>query len=148
MPLENWSSIKEYLALHHAADPQKAYMAQAALAAVKAGLAELAKLGHNFDMIEADAKAGFVEWPKMFYHANHGSLTVESPADADNLGSGWSDKPIGWKEEEPKAPVEPEFVPKAPVPVDIASFVAEGANDHGDPNAESIPEPTPTSESH
>jgi hypothetical protein len=90
---------RNHLALHHSATPQRAWLAESALATVESGFAELAKLGHSFRMVEvgeADV-APPDEWPKMVYHGEAEPVVVNNPDELKALGDGWSDKQVERK---------------------------------------------------
>lgn len=119
--------LRSIISETHAEHPQRQWLALRAFDELKAALHALGQFGHKLALVEDEGPEP-IEWPKMFYHANYGHLTVGSQEEADNLGPGWQDHPIGSEllevpVEEPKEEIP---VPK-PMTVDIASFVAQGA---------------------
>ena len=130
--MANFEELRSHLTLHHAATPQRQWEALNALDSVKSGLSRLAALGHRFDITEAEELV-VSEWPRMFYHPEHGELVVHSLETAQGLSPGWSDKPIGWAgEAEVKSEVvSPVPASPAPVTVDIAQLAASGQLEFG-----------------
>lgn len=116
--MANWEELKDKIRSANDGSPQRIYHALEGLEMVRAGLAELAKYGHRFDLIETDASPP-IEWPKMLYNGAK-TIIVESAEEAEKLGPEWSHKPPGWTEPE-VAKEEPEATAKV-VSVDIASI--------------------------
>ena len=85
----NWDELRDRLHFDLLATPQREYAAIAAVNAAQAACGELAKLGYLFELIEFQA-APIEEWPKAVYHPELGTRTINSQAEFDRLGAGWS----------------------------------------------------------
>lgn len=97
--------LKGKLALQFALEPQKAYQANSAIAGVFAGLEELAKLGHTYQLVEG-ASALPLEFPKMVYSDSLApyELVVNSQDELEALPQGWDVHPsLRIKAQEPEA---------------------------------------------
>lgn len=89
-------------------NPQRQRAASEALGAIKAGLGELAKLGHNYTIVPQDASNMPlpVEYPKMLYFKDQ-TVNVDSKDHEDRLiGLGWSFTPDGNIGGAHKPPIE------------------------------------------
>lgn len=127
------ADLKAELLAKYEGAPQQRWHVSAAIEMVQQGLAELRSMGHLFDIVDGET-APPVEWPKMFYHQTIGSLAVNSQAEADELGPGWSDHPSGVNGGPvPEPVVETEPSPQ-PVTVDIASYVAQASSNDSPSN--------------
>lgn len=101
LSLAGW---REWLTIEHAAHPQKQYLALAALKSIESGVTILHSLGHEF-ALKARGVGDFLEWPKMFYHDQMGTLVVHSPEAASQLTAGWRDTPRPRDEAPPPTPI-------------------------------------------
>lgn len=84
----DWQALHAKLALHHAAAPQRAKLAELALREVEQAVGALARLGHVFHLTEV-FETSPVEWPKMVYHGTLPAAVVSSQEELDLLGEGW-----------------------------------------------------------
>lgn len=104
--------------------------AQRGLAAVRAGLEELASLGHHLEVEFTAAARSFPEWPKMLYHADKPATIFEEPTDV--VESGWFEHPNLAAETEhvvASSPPEPVLQLSAPAHEPIP---APSAEPHGE----------------
>lgn len=90
----DWNDLKTYLGEAHLMHPQRAFMAQAALETIRGGIGELAKLGHQFHLVEIAPQATSREWPRMYYHDRFGQRTVANELEASKLEPGWRTTPL------------------------------------------------------
>ena len=74
----NMQKLRDELAEKFASDPQKVYLAKAALDSVEAGLKHLGGMGLRFDLVEYDPATAPApqEFPKMFYRDGSPPLVV------------------------------------------------------------------------
>jgi hypothetical protein len=143
------------VATAHTANSQRHFLAQQAWGALQGALADLAKLGHVFQVTRGSVAQG-AEWPRMVYSTGDGprqQRVVESQDQLDALGEGWGSEPHGAA---PDAPVAPQLIPVGVptdptlVPLDIPAPPArvppgadaldtarrEGAQAHGEGTAQ------------
>lgn len=110
------SDLRQLLAERHSDHPQRAQLADMALRTVEAGLADLAKLGHQFHLVHGPA-AEPEKFPLMLYRQGPGGaeqLTVSDEAELEAA------KAEGWQETQAQAaPPEPEMTAEPPGPETI-----------------------------
>lgn len=75
----------------HRSEPQKAMICDLALRTIETALADLAKHGHHFELVEGFAHPD--EWPKIMYHLHQEPRIVLCQADLRELGLGWYASP-------------------------------------------------------
>jgi hypothetical protein len=94
MDQEKRDKLRSHLADTHREHPQRAYLANAAFDSILAGIDELAKLGHRFELVAFEASPP-QEWPKMYYHdaLAPGGFTVDSEDEVPS-GPGWRTTPL------------------------------------------------------
>ncbi len=110
------SEMRQKLAEHHSAEPQRAMLADHAMLEVEVALERLAALGHRFWLSSAPMAAGS-EFPKMIYRDTSSGVeekVVENQAEQDEaLHDGWRLTPSSLEEQvEPEPPPEPEPEPE------------------------------------
>ena len=116
---------KAAVAETHAMAPQKAALAAQAFAAIEAGIAHLASLGHRFGLVRLDPEVLTpIPFPVMVYRDGQQGLETLVVTDAEGLEKaheeGWRDHPTAEEakiEPEPEPPTEP---PTPPPPTDQA----------------------------
>jgi hypothetical protein len=94
MDQEKRDKLRSHLAGVHGEHPQRAYLANAAFDSILAGVDELAKLGHRFELVAFEASPP-QEWPKMYYHdaLAPSGFTVDSEDEVPS-GPGWRTTPL------------------------------------------------------
>lgn len=88
----HFDQTRAKLAHHHQDAPQRAMLADMALAQAQEAITRLASLGHRFYLVEGEALPP-LEWPKMVYHRSQAPRIVASQQHLDELGPGWFDHP-------------------------------------------------------
>ena len=88
----DWKAFDAKIAHLHRDHPQRAKLAELAVAQIREGMQHLHSLGHAVSLVEAPPEAP-LEWPKMVYHAQQGQRIVHSNYELDELGPGWYDHP-------------------------------------------------------
>ena len=109
--------LNELRGKFEAANPQVKALAIGAIAALEAGLNQLAALGHRLEVNWA-GEAPVLIWPKMIYRDGFPPRTVDSKVELEAaLADGWREHPsdpgaqVGPR---PSAPVPPEVEPQNP----------------------------------
>ena len=87
----NWLSLRAAMQWVHREAPQKAMICDLALRHVETALADLARHGHHFELVEGFEHPD--EWPRTVYHLNQPPRIVRCQADLDELGLGWYASP-------------------------------------------------------
>ena len=95
MSKTNWEALRSTIAYRHASAPQRSYLARASLDQIEQAIAELAKLGHTFALVESLDVDEPIEYPKMMYHPEKGEREVANEREAKALGDGWTDRKPG-----------------------------------------------------
>lgn len=88
----DFNALKSRFASEQAGDPQRAYRANVALEAIRAGIGDLQGLGYRFELIEADesAPASPQQYPKMLYRDAHEPMIVHDfEEEKSMIGAGW-----------------------------------------------------------
>lgn len=130
----NWNALRAKLQHAHLREPQKAMICDLALRTAEAALADLARAGHHFRLVEGHEHPA--EFPKMMYHLAAEPHLCLCEADVAELGLGWYDSP--WDAQLAEA-YEVQFEGKGGVPRPRKAPVVAGPRmDDWSPNWDKI----------
>lgn len=92
----NWKRLRDRIVNQYSDRPQITAQVDLAIAETKSGLAGLARLGHQFHLVEGPAAPEHplhADFPRLVYHllAAPSGYLVRCQPDLDLLGEGWFD---------------------------------------------------------